>query len=173
MTLKSTNAKCKATHKMIRVGHGYDVHKFGGNGPITLCGEKIAHSKGLIAHSDGDVAIHALCDALLGALALGDIGQHFPDTSSEYENADSMGLLEHVYSLIKAQGFSLVNADITIAAQVPKLAPFIVNMRTNVAKHLALELNQISVKATTTEKLGFVGRQEGIEAHAIVLIQSC
>lgn len=158
---------------MIRVGHGYDVHKFGGDGPITLCGEKIAHTQGLIAHSDGDVAIHALCDALLGSLALGDIGKHFPDTSSEYKNADSMGLLKHVYSLINAQGFALVNADMTIAAQTPKLSPFISNMRANIANHLGLNINQISVKATTTEKLGFVGRQEGIEAHAIVLIQSC
>jgi 2-C-methyl-D-erythritol 2,4-cyclodiphosphate synthase len=158
---------------MIRVGHGYDVHKFGGDGPITLCGEKIAHTQGLIAHSDGDVAVHALCDALLGSLALGDIGKHFPDTSSEFKNADSMGLLKHVYSLINAQGFSLVNADITVAAQAPKLSPFISNMRANIANQLGLNINQISVKATTTEKLGFVGRQEGIEAHAIVLIQSC
>lgn len=158
---------------MIRVGHGYDVHKFGGNGPITLCGEKIPHSQGLIAHSDGDVAIHALCDALLGSLALGDIGKHFPDTSDEFKNADSLGLLKHVYALINAQSFVLVNADITIAAQAPKLSPFINNMRANIASHLELDINQISVKATTTEKLGFVGRQEGIEAHAIVLVQLC
>jgi 2-C-methyl-D-erythritol 2,4-cyclodiphosphate synthase len=154
---------------MIRVGHGYDVHKFGGKGPIILCGEKIAHTQGLIAHSDGDVAIHALCDALLGSLALGDIGKHFPDTSSEY----SMGLLAHVYSLIKAQGYSLANADMTIAAQAPKLAPYITEMRANIAHKLGLDISQISVKATTTEKLGFVGREEGIEAHAIVLIQAC
>ena len=158
---------------MIRVGHGYDVHKFGGDGPIILCGEKIPHTHGLIAHSDGDVAIHALCDALLGSLALGDIGKHFPDTSSEYENADSMTLLAHVYSLIKSQGYSLANADMTIAAQAPKLAPYISNMRANIANNLGLDISQVSVKATTTEKLGFVGRQEGIEAHAIVLIQSC
>lgn len=158
---------------MIRIGHGYDVHKFGGIGPITLCGEKIEHSQGLVAHSDGDVAIHALCDALLGALALGDIGKHFPDTSSEYENADSMDLLKHVYALIQAKGYSLVNADITIAAQAPKLASFIIAMRTNIADSLELDVDQISVKATTTEKLGFVGRQEGIETHAVVLIQKC
>jgi len=158
---------------MIRVGHGYDVHKFGGEGPITLCGEKIMHTHGLIAHSDGDVAIHALCDALLGALALGDIGKHFPDTSSEFENANSMDLLKHVYALIQGQNFSLNNADITIAAQAPKLAQHINNMRANIASQLALGINQISVKATTTEKLGFVGRKEGIEAHAIVLIESC
>lgn len=158
---------------MIRVGHGYDVHKFGGKGPIILCGEKITHTQGLIAHSDGDVAIHALCDALLGSLALGDIGKHFPDTSSEYENADSMTLLAHVYSLIKAQGYLLSNADMTIAAQAPKLAPYIPSMRANIAHKLGLDVSQISVKATTTEKLGFVGRQEGIEAHAIVLIQAC
>ena len=158
---------------MIRVGHGYDVHKFGGNGPVTLCGEKIAHSHGLVAHSDGDVAIHALCDALLGALALGDIGKHFPDTSAEFENADSMLLLSHVYTLINKKGYVLGNADITIAAQAPKLAPHILNMRTNIATQLNVNNDQISVKATTTEKLGFVGRKEGIEAHAVVLIQLC
>jgi 2-C-methyl-D-erythritol 2,4-cyclodiphosphate synthase len=158
---------------MIRVGHGYDVHKFGGDGPVTLCGAKIEHSYGLIAHSDGDVATHALCDALLGALALGDIGKHFPDTSSEYEGANSMYLLQHVYALVKEKGYALNNADITIAAQAPKLAPFIVEMRSNIAKILNVDIEQISVKATTTEKLGFVGRKEGIEAHAVVLVQSC
>jgi 2-C-methyl-D-erythritol 2,4-cyclodiphosphate synthase len=154
----------------MRVGHGYDVHKFGGQGPIILCGEKIDYEFGLLAHSDGDVAIHALCDALLGALALGDIGKHFPDTSDEFENADSMQLLAHVYALIKQKGYQLANADITIAAQAPKLAKHIVAMRQNTADTLKLDLDQISVKATTTEKLGFVGRQEGIEAHAVVLL---
>lgn len=158
---------------MIRIGHGYDVHKFGGEGPIVLCGETIPNTQGLVAHSDGDVAIHALCDALLGALALGDIGKHFPDTDSEYENADSMHLLEHVYNLIQAQKFELVNADITIAAQAPKLAPYIMSMRENIAKKLNVSVSQISVKATTTEKLGFVGRKEGIETHAVVLVQTC
>lgn len=158
---------------MIRVGHGYDVHKFGGEGPLTLCGEKIDYEHGLIAHSDGDVAIHALCDALLGALALGDIGKHFPDTSADFKNADSMQLLAHVYALINEKGYVLGNADITIAAQAPKLAPHIVKMRNNVANTLNVNTDQISVKATTTEKLGFVGRKEGIEAHAVVLIQLC
>ena len=154
----------------MRIGHGYDVHKFGGNGPITLCGEKIDYAQGLVAHSDGDVAIHALCDALLGALALGDIGKHFPDTSAEYKNANSMNLLTHVYDLIQQQAYVLANADITIAAQAPKLAPFILAMRENIANTLNLNTNQISVKATTTENLGFVGRKEGIEAHAVVLL---
>jgi len=158
---------------MIRIGHGYDVHKFGGEGPIVLCGVTIPYEQGLVAHSDGDVALHALCDALLGALALGDIGKHFPDTSDDYKNADSMELLKHVYSLIQSEGFALVNADITIAAQAPKLAPHIIDMRSNIANALSLHVNQISVKATTTEKLGFVGRKEGIETHAVVLVQTC
>ncbi|MGQ8366268.1 2-C-methyl-D-erythritol 2,4-cyclodiphosphate synthase [Glaciecola sp. 1036] len=156
----------------IRIGHGYDVHKFGGDGPIVLCGQKIAHEQGLIAHSDGDVALHALSDALLGALALGDIGHHFPDTDSQYESADSMLLLQHVYSLIKQKGYRLNNADITIAAQAPKLAPHILDMRQNIASGLEVQLEQISVKATTTEKLGFVGRKEGIAVDAVVLLAS-
>ncbi|MGB3726366.1 MAG: 2-C-methyl-D-erythritol 2,4-cyclodiphosphate synthase [Glaciecola sp.] len=158
---------------MIRIGHGYDVHKFGGEGPIVLCAEKIDYEFGLLAHSDGDVALHALCDALLGALALGDIGKHFPDTSAEYENACSLQLLKHVYALINKQEYELVNADITIAAQAPKLAPHIINMRENIAKALHTDIANISVKATTTEKLGFVGRKEGIETHAVVLVQKC
>jgi 2-C-methyl-D-erythritol 2,4-cyclodiphosphate synthase len=158
---------------MIRIGHGYDVHKFGGQGPITLCGEKIDYTQGLLAHSDGDVAVHALCDALLGSLALGDIGKHFPDTDKQFANANSMNLLQHVYALIQAKGFALVNADITVAAQAPKLAPYINTMRANIAKALALDVDLISVKATTTEGLGFVGRKEGIETHAIVLVEKC
>lgn len=156
---------------MIRIGHGFDVHKFGGEGPIVLCGQKIEYEQGLIAHSDGDVAVHALCDAFLGALALGDIGKHFPDTNDEFENADSMLLLEHVYSLICDQGFELGNADITIVAQAPKLSEHILDMRRNISKLLKVEQSQVSVKATTTEKLGYVGRKEGISAHAVVLIQ--
>ncbi len=156
---------------MIRIGHGYDVHKFGGKGPIVLCGESIPYDKGLIAHSDGDVAIHALCDALLGALAMGDIGKHFPDTSTQFENIDSMILLEKVYNLVTENGYQLNNADLTIAAQAPKLAPHIVNMQTNISIKLGVNINQISVKATTTEGLGFVGRKEGIEAHAVVIVQ--
>ena len=158
---------------MIRIGHGYDVHKLGGEGPITLCGVKIDHHCGLIAHSDGDVATHALCDALLGALALGDIGKHFPDTDSAYAGADSLALLKHVYNLVKEKGYELSNADITIAAQVPKLAPHIIEMRNLLSTALEVDISTVSVKATTTEKLGFVGRQEGIETHAVVLIQQC
>ena len=157
---------------MIRIGHGYDVHKFGSDKPLILCGETIEYETGLIAHSDGDVAVHALCDALLGALALGDIGKHFPDTDSQYAGIDSIVLLKHVYTVIKDEGFILANADITIAAQAPKLAPHILHMRRNIAEALALDINQISVKATTTEKLGFVGRKEGIACDAVVLLES-
>ncbi len=156
---------------MIRIGHGYDVHKFGGHGPITLCGERISYEYGLVAHSDGDVAVHALCDSILGALALGDIGKHFPDTDPHYQNADSLQLLQKVYELALNQHFRLCNIDITIAAQEPKLAPHIESMRGNIANALELAIDQVSVKATTTEKLGFVGRKEGIEAHAVVLLQ--
>jgi 2-C-methyl-D-erythritol 2,4-cyclodiphosphate synthase len=157
---------------MIRIGHGYDVHKFGADKPLILCGETIPYETGLLAHSDGDVALHALSDALLGALALGDIGKHFPDTDPEYAGADSLLLLQHVYGLIRDEGFILANADITIAAQAPKLAPHIIGMRSNIAQALALDINQISVKATTTEKLGFVGRKEGIACDAVVLLES-
>jgi len=154
----------------LRIGHGYDVHKFGGDGPIVLCGEPIDYEFGLIAHSDGDVALHALCDAILGALALGDIGQHFPDTDTAFENADSSELLKQVYELATSRGFYLNNADITIAAQAPKLMPHIVKMRKNISDILNVEMTQISVKATTTEKLGFVGRKEGIAVDAVVLM---
>jgi 2-C-methyl-D-erythritol 2,4-cyclodiphosphate synthase len=157
---------------MIRIGHGYDVHKFGSDSPLIICGEHIQHDVGLIAHSDGDVALHALCDAMLGALALGDIGKHFPDTSDEYAGADSLVLLQHVYALVKAEGFTLVNLDLTIAAQAPKMAPHILRMRENIALALQADLSQISVKATTTEKLGFVGRKEGIACDAVVLLES-
>jgi 2-C-methyl-D-erythritol 2,4-cyclodiphosphate synthase len=157
---------------MIRIGHGYDVHKFGSDKPLILCGETLEYETGLIAHSDGDVAVHALCDALLGALALGDIGKHFPDTDAQYAGIDSIVLLQHVYTVIKDEGFILANADITIAAQAPKLAPHILHMRRNIAEALALDINQISVKATTTEKLGFVGRKEGIACDAVVLLES-
>ncbi|MEM0910992.1 MAG: 2-C-methyl-D-erythritol 2,4-cyclodiphosphate synthase [Pseudomonadota bacterium] len=156
----------------IRIGHGYDVHKFGGNGPIVLCGVKIDHATGLLAHSDGDVALHALSDALLGALALGDIGQHFPDTDEAYANADSAELLAHVYNLIQDKGYTLNNADITIAAQVPKLMPFIPAMRERISDVMSVDIANISVKATTTEKLGFVGRKEGIAVDAVVLLNS-
>lgn len=154
----------------MRIGFGYDVHKFGGKGPITLAGVKVPFDQGFIAHSDGDVAIHALCDAILGALALGDIGKHFPDTSDEFENIDSRILLRHVVNVAKEQGYKLGNCDLTIVAQAPKMAPHIELMRETLAKDLEAEVNQVSVKATTTEKLGFEGRKEGISTHAVVLM---
>ena len=155
---------------MIRIGHGFDVHKFGGEGPLTICGEKIPFKQGFIAHSDGDVAIHALCDALLGAMALGDIGKHFPDTSAEFENIDSRILLRQVMEQVTALGYKLGNCDVTIVAQAPKMRPHIDNMRANLAADCQAELTQVNVKATTTEKMGFEGRKEGISAHAVVLL---
>ena len=155
----------------MRIGHGYDVHKFGGEGPITIGGVKIDYEQGLVAHSDGDVLIHALCDALLGAAALGDIGKHFPDTDVEWSGADSRGLLRHVISLLRAKGYQLGNADMTIIAQAPKMAPHIDSMRTLIAGDCEVDIDAINVYATTTEKLGFTGRKEGIAAHAVVLIE--
>jgi 2-C-methyl-D-erythritol 2,4-cyclodiphosphate synthase len=155
-----------------KIGFGYDVHKFGEEGPITLAGVKVPYTQGFIAHSDGDVAIHALCDAILGALALGDIGKHFPDTSDQYENIDSRILLRHVVNLAQQHGFKLGNCDLTIVAQAPKMAPHIELMRSILAEDLNAELGQVSVKATTTEKLGFEGRKEGISVHAVVLMES-
>jgi 2-C-methyl-D-erythritol 2,4-cyclodiphosphate synthase len=154
----------------IRIGHGYDVHKFGGTGPIVIAGVSIAHDMGLIAHSDGDVVLHALCDAFLGALALGDIGKHFPDTDPALAGVDSRELLRHVYKLITEQQYLLGNLDLTIVAQAPKMAPYIQFMRENIAKDLNADISQINVKATTTENLGFTGRKEGIAAYAVVLL---
>lgn len=154
----------------IRIGHGYDVHKFGGEGPVVLAGVKIPYEQGFIAHSDGDVAIHALCDAILGALALGDIGNHFPDTDDEYDNIDSRILLRHVVGLMHERGYVLGNADITIAAQAPKIAPHLLAMRECLAADLQSDIGQVNVKATTTEKLGFVGRKEGVETQSVVLL---
>ena len=154
----------------IRIGHGYDVHKFGSTGPIVIAGVKIDYVMGLIAHSDGDVVLHALCDALLGALALGDIGKHFPDTDPTYAGVDSRELLRHVYKLITDKQYQLGNLDLTIVAQAPKMAPHIQLMRENIAKDLSVDISQVNVKATTTEKLGFVGRKEGIAAYAVVLL---
>lgn len=156
---------------MLRIGQGLDVHAFEAGDFVTLAGVKIPHNQGLKAHSDGDVVLHALSDALLGALALGDIGQHFPDTDLTYKGADSRVLLRAVYQLILAQGYELINADITVACERPKLAPHNLAMRENIALDLDSKLDHISVKATTTEKLGFTGRQEGIFASAIVLLQ--
>ncbi len=157
---------------MIRVGQGYDVHRFIDEGKVILGGVTIDYDQGLEAHSDGDVVLHALSDALLGAAALGDIGKHFPDTDPEFKGADSRVLLRHVYGIVQERGFKLVNADITIIAQAPKMAPHIVAMCTNIAKDLEVDINCINVKATTTEKLGFEGRKEGIAVQAIVLIDS-
>lgn len=155
----------------MRIGHGYDVHAFGDGDHIMLCGVRIAHQNGLMAHSDGDVALHALTDALLGALALGDIGHHFPDDDPAFEGADSRQLLRQVIALVKARGFVLGNADLTIIAQAPKLASHIAAMRQNLSEDLRGDIDLINVKATTTEKLGFVGREEGIAVHAVVLLK--
>ncbi len=153
-----------------RVGNGYDVHLLQEGLPLWICGIKVEHTKGCVAHSDGDTPIHALCDAILGALALGDIGKHFPDNSQEYKGIDSKILLARVYELISSMGYKINNADITIALQSPKLAPYIIQMRQKLAELLQTDLDRISIKATTTEKLGFVGREEGIEAYATVLL---
>jgi len=154
----------------IRIGHGFDVHAFGGTGPITLGGVKISYEQGLLAHSDGDVVLHALSDALLGAVALGDIGHHFPDTDVAFKGIDSRILLRKVFSDIKQLGYQIGNLDITIMAQAPKMAPHINTMRACIAADLECQLSQVNVKATTTEKLGFVGRKEGIAAEAVVLL---
>lgn len=154
----------------MRIGHGYDVHRFGEGDFITLGGVRIPHKFGLIAHSDGDVLLHALSDALLGACALGDIGKHFPDTDPQFKGADSRALLRHVLSLVEAKGWKVENVDTTIIAQAPKMAPHIQNMRQTIAEDLKVELDQVNVKATTTEKLGFTGREEGIAVHAVALL---
>ncbi len=156
---------------MIRVGQGYDVHRFNEGDHIILGGVKIDYEQGLEAHSDGDVVLHALCDALLGAAALGDIGKHFPDTDPEFKGADSRVLLRHVYRIVQDKGYQLVNADMTIIAQAPKMAPHIAAMCRNIADDLNVAVDCINVKATTTERLGFEGRKEGIAVQAIVLIE--
>lgn len=156
---------------MIRIGQGYDVHRFIDEGEVILGGVTIDYEKGLEAHSDGDVVLHALCDALLGAVALGDIGKHFPDTDPDFKGADSRVLLRHVYAIVQEKQYTLVNADITIIAQAPKMAPYIVAMCKNIAKDLLVDIGCINVKATTTEKLGFEGRKEGIAVQAVVLVE--
>ena len=154
----------------IRIGNGYDVHRLAPGLKLVLGGVEIPHEKGCVAHSDGDVIIHALCDALLGALALGDIGHHFPDTSAEFAGIDSKILLRRTYAMIQERGYSLVNADITLLLQAPKIAPYVMQMRQALAAVLEVHVDAVSVKATTTEKLGFTGREEGVEAYAAVLI---
>ena len=156
---------------MIRIGHGYDVHKFAENRKLILGGVEIPNNNiGLLGHSDADVLLHAISDALLGAAALGDIGKHFPDTDPNFKNADSLVLLEKVWALLKQNGYHLSNIDATILAQAPKLAPFILPMRENIAKALETNLENISVKATTEEGLGFTGAKLGMAAHAVCLI---
>ena len=155
---------------MMRIGHGYDAHRFAPGRSLVLGGENIPHDQGLLAHSDGDVLIHALCDALLGAAALGDIGRHFPDNSKDYENIDSRILLRKVVSLLLEKALKVGNVDITVVAQQPKLAAFIPAMRENLASDLQVAQEQINIKATTTEGMGFTGRGEGIAAHAVVLL---
>lgn len=155
---------------MFRIGHGFDVHKFGDGDHLFMGGVAIPHSHGLIAHSDGDVALHALCDALLGAAALGDIGQHFPDTDPRFQGIDSRQLLKYVIELVHAKGWQVGNVDITIVAQTPKMAPHIPLMRERIAEDLKARVDVVNVKATTTEKLGYVGRQEGIAVHAVALL---
>jgi 2-C-methyl-D-erythritol 2,4-cyclodiphosphate synthase len=154
----------------MRIGHGYDVHRFGEGDAIVMAGVRIPHQQGLIAHSDGDVLIHALCDALLGAIGAGDIGRHFPDTDPANAGIDSRVLLQRVMALVNGGGWQLANIDTTIVAQSPRMAPHIGAMRENLAQDLGCDLSQVNVKATTTEKLGFAGRGEGIAAHAVVLL---
>jgi 2-C-methyl-D-erythritol 2,4-cyclodiphosphate synthase len=154
----------------MRIGFGYDVHRFAEGRDLWLGGIKIPHTKGLLGHSDADVVIHALCDALLGAAALGDIGTHFPDTDPKYKGIDSKILLTKTSNLVIAKGFTIQNIDTTIAIQVPKIAPFIDQMRIILSGLLNLSMEQISIKATTTERLGFEGREEGISAYAVVLL---
>lgn len=156
----------------MRIGHGYDAHRFEAGKPLVLAGVKIQYEFGLLAHSDGDVALHALCDALLGAIAKGDIGQHFPDTKDDYANIDSRILLRHVYGLVESEGFQVGNIDLTIIAQAPKLAQYLNKMAGCIADDLKADPSQINIKATTTEGMGFAGRKEGIETHAVVLLIS-
>ena len=157
---------------MIRIGHGYDVHACGEGDHVMLAGVRIPNDSGLVAHSDGDVALHALCDALLGAAGLGDIGRHFPDTDDAFRGADSRGLLRDVVSQLAQAGWTVGNVDLTVVAQRPRLSDHIEQMRDVVAQDLGVERDCVNIKATTTERLGFVGREEGIAAHAVALITS-
>ncbi len=154
----------------IRIGHGFDVHKFGGELPLILGGVEVPYDTGLVAHSDGDVVLHAISDAILGAMALGDIGKHFPDTDPEFKGADSRVLLRHCYQLARDKGYQLGNLDVTIIVQAPKMLPHIDAIRQCLSEDLASEIEAINVKATTTEKLGFTGRKEGIAVEAVVLM---
>ena len=155
---------------MMRIGHGYDVHAFGEGDAVVLGGVRIPCERGLIAHSDGDVVLHALCDALLGAAGLGDIGRHFPDTDPAFSDADSQALLRAVIAQLDKAGWMVVNVDLTVIAQTPRLSEHIDEMRGRIAAHLRVAVGSVNVKATTTEKLGFVGREEGIVSHAVTLL---
>lgn len=157
---------------MIRIGHGYDVHAFGGEKPLVLGGVNIDNHVGLIAHSDGDVVLHAICDAVLGAAALGDIGHHFPDTNSDFEGIDSRNLLRQVFELIENKGLSINNLDITIVAQTPRMSSHIEIIRSNVSVDLNLNTDQVNLKATTTEGLGYIGRKQGIAVHCVCLLET-
>lgn len=154
----------------IRIGHGYDVHALADGLRLVLCGVEIEHTKGCVAHSDGDVAIHAICDAMLGALALGDIGKLFPDSDARYKGIDSTLLLKHVVELVSSNGYAISNIDCTIAMQRPKLRPHIDNMRKCLADVVGIAVDRVSVKATTTEHLGFEGREEGVSATAVTIL---
>lgn len=156
---------------MIRIGHGYDVHRLAENRKLIIGGIEIPHDKGLDGHSDADVLVHAIMDSMLGALALGDIGKHFPDNDPEYKGADSIKLLEKVNEIINKEGFYVVNIDSTILAQAPKLAPYINDMRKKIADTLKTDISNVSVKATTEEKLGFTGEKLGIAAHSVCLLE--
>jgi 2-C-methyl-D-erythritol 2,4-cyclodiphosphate synthase len=154
----------------MRIGHGFDAHRLGPGLRLVLGGVEIEHDHGLIAHSDGDVLIHALCDAILGAVSMGDIGKHFPDSSDEFKGVDSRILLRQVVSMIKESGYSIQNADMTIIVQSPRMAPHLDQMRANLSEDLSISDKRINIKATTTEEMGFTGRGEGIAAHAVVLL---
>ena len=155
----------------IRIGHGYDVHRLTENRKLIIGGVEIPHRLGLLGHSDADVLTHAVMDAMLGALALGDIGKHFPDTDPQYAGADSIALLRHVTAIIAKEGWALGNLDATILAQAPKMAPHILQMRQNLSEAIGCGISQVSIKATTEEKLGFTGNEEGIAAHCVCLLQ--
>ena len=153
-----------------RIGHGYDVHRFGEGQYIILGGIKIPHKYGFVAHSDGDVLMHSLCDAMLGSIAAGDIGKHFPDTDENYRSMDSSNFLLHAMQLVEQHDYAVANIDISIVAQIPKMSPYIQQMRERLAELLKLSVEQINIKATTTEKLGFTGREEGVAVHSVIMI---